>query len=146
MAKVSFTTKGGKKVSFTTKAKKAVKKVSSKLKKTKSKKTKSTKSKSSNKKSLAGKKGSGKKKGIAGMTRLKKFLLGVGVGTGVTLIAGATRVREVEFVGPIIDAGLSGGIEGQAGVALPKIIALIARRSGFNFGNGGNGNLAMEGA
>lgn len=114
-----------------------LKRKSTKKRKSITKKTTRTKSNPGPRKSLAG------KKGIAGMTRFKKFLLGLGVGAGVSTIAGLTRVREVEFLGPIIDAGVGGGIEGQVGVAIPKIIRLIAGRAGFN---GVDGNLLTEGA
>jgi len=120
---------------------KSVKKRTTKTKKNKPRKTKTIKSKSTTKKAFAG------KKGVAGMTRLKKFLLGLGVGAGVSTVAGLTRVREVEFLGPIIDAGVGGGIEGQVGVAIPKIIRIVAARAGFNGGFNGNGsNLLTEGA
>jgi len=122
------------------KAKSHIKKSVRKLKKAARKTTTRRKSNPGNKKSVAG------KKGIAGMTRFKKFLLGLGVGAGVSTVAGLTRVREVEFLGPIIDASVGGGIEGQVGVAIPKIIRLVASRAGFGTnGNGGNG-IMIEGA
>jgi len=126
------------------KSKPKVKKNRPKTKVSKTKTTRRTKTKSNTKKSLAGKKGG--KKGVAGMTRLKKFLLGLGIGAGVSTVAGLTRVREVEFIGPVVDAGLSGGVEGQLGVALPKIIRLIANRGGFSLGGNGANGLAGEGA
>jgi len=94
-----------------------------------------------------GSKGSKKmagKQGVKGMTRLKKFLIGLGIGTAVSTTTQLTRIREVEFVGPIADAAVSGGVEGQLGVAIPKIIRAVALRAGFS-GNGGNG-AAIEGA
>lgn len=121
------------------KTSKSVKTSKPKTRKNNPKRTSNPKSKNTKKKSLAG------KKGVAGMTRLKKFLLGLGIGAGVSTVAGLTKVREVEFIGPVVDAGLSGGVEGQLGVALPKIIRLIANRGGFSLGNGGGG-LANEGA
>lgn len=79
------------------------------------------------------------------MTRLKKFLIGLGIGVGVSTVVGLTKVREVEFVGPLADAAVGGGVEGQLGVVLPKLIrTVLLRNGGFSF-NGGN-NLAMEGA
>lgn len=122
---------------------KSVKKRTTKTKKNKSRKTKNVKSKSNPKKTVV----ANRKGGTKGMTRLKKFLLGLGVGAGVSTVAGLTRVREVEFLGPIIDAGVGGGVEGQVGVAIPKIIRLIATRAGFNGGfNGGGSANGGEGA
>jgi len=101
-------------------------------------KTKKTKSKSNPKKSVAG------KKGTTGMTRAKKFLLGIGIGSVVSTIAAFSRVREIESAGPIIDAAVGGGVEAQIGTAIPRLIRLVAGRTGFN-GGGGNG-MALEGA
>jgi len=120
------------------KTKKAVKRRTTKTKKNKPRKTKTVKSKSTSKKSVAG------KKGTSGMTRTKKFLIGLGVGAGVSTVAGLTRVREIESVGPIVDAVVGGGVEAQIGTAIPRLIRLLAGRVGFN-GGGGNG-MALEGA
>lgn len=133
MARVSFTTKGGKKVSFTTKVKtkaKSVKKRLTKGRKTTRKQTKTTKSRRGTKKSVVS------RKGTSGMTRLKKFLLGIGIGAAVSTVAGLTRVREIESAGPIIDAAVGGGVEAQVGTAIPRLIRLVAGRAGFNGGNG----------
>jgi len=96
------------------------------------KKTKTTKSRSSGKKSVAG------RKGTSGMTRAKKFLLGLGVGALFSTIAALTRVREIEGAAPIIDAAVGGGVEAQVGTAVPRLIRIVASRFNLN-GNGGNG-------
>jgi len=145
MTKVSFTTKDGKKVSFSTKGTKKRKKGSTKKRKTTKRKTKTTKSRSSPKKSVAKKKG-GSKKGTSGMTRVKKVLLGLGIGAAFSTIAAITRIREIEGVAPIIDAAVGGGVEAQIGTAIPRTIRILASRGGFNFGNSSNGNMALEGA
>ena len=148
MAKVSFTTKDGKRVSFTTKAKKTVKKAVRKLKKHTKKRNVKAKSNPGTKKSLAGKKG-GSKKGTTGMTKLKKFLIGLGIGVGVSTVVGLTKVREIEFAGPLIDASVGGGVEGQLGVVLPKLIRTVLLRNGGGNGFslfGGGGSMASEGA
>jgi len=111
---------------------KSVKTRSTKRKKSKSKRTTTVKSKSNTKKSVAG------KKGTSGMTRAKKFLLGLGVGALFSTIAAVTRVREIEGAAPIIDAAVGGGVEAQIGTAVPRLIRIAATRFGFN-GNGGNG-------
>jgi len=113
------------------KAKKAVKRRTTKSRKTTKKKTRTTKSRSSTKKSVAG------KKGTSGMTRTKKFLLGIGIGSVVSTIAAFSRVREIESAGPIIDAAVGGGVEAQIGTAIPRLIRLVAGRTGLN--GGGNG-------
>lgn len=174
MAKVSFTTKDGRRVSFTTK-RKSSKKISKqsrkssgqKKKKTKSvrkltgkalaaarrnikkaqaarrRKSSSTSKRSKGSKKMAGKKG-GKKGGTSGMTRTKKFLIGLGVGTAVSTVATLARTPEIESSGPVIDALVGGGVEAQIGTAVPRLIRQLVLRSG-GFGNGGNG-LALEGA
>jgi len=139
MAKVSFTTKDGKRVSFTTKVKKKAKSVKKRLtkrRKSTKRKTTRTKSKSSTKKSVVS------RKGTSGMTRIKKFLLGIGIGAAVSTVAGLTRVREIESAGPIIDAAVGGGVEAQVGTAIPRLIRLVAGRAGFN----GGGNRMVDGA
>jgi len=124
------------------KSKPKVKNKRTKTKVSKTKTTRTTKSKKTNKKSLAG-----KKNGVSGMTRLKKFLIGLGVGTTVSTIAAVSRVREIEGAAPIIDAAVGVGVEGQLGTAVPRLIRQILLRTGFSFngGNGGNG-IANEGA
>jgi len=136
---------------FGKRMKQLLKKEGSSIKK-RSKKTRSnpkTRTKGSSSNRSKGSKGSKKmagKQGVKGMTRLKKFLIGLGIGTAVSTAATVTRIREVEFIGPLADAATAGGVEGQLGVAIPKIIRAVALRLGFNFGNGGNGNMALEGA
>jgi len=117
---------------------KPVKRRATKTKKTKTRKTKRTKTRSNTKKSVVS------RKGTSGMTRTKKLLIGLGVGTAVSTVAQLTRVREIESAGPIIDAAVGGGVEAQIGTAIPRIIRIIAGRVGFN-GNGGNG-MNGEGA
>jgi len=119
------------------KAKKAVKRRTTKTRKTAKRKTRTTKSRSSTKKSVAG------RKGTSGMTRIKKFLLGIGIGAAVSTTAQLTRVREIESVGPIIDAAVGGGVEAQVGTAIPRLIRLVAGRAGLN--GGGNG-MMVDGA
>jgi len=111
--------------------------------KSKTKKSnKTSKKKNPGNKSVAGKKG-----GTKGMTRLKRFLIGLGVGVTVSTVAGLARTPEIESAGPVIDALAGAGVEGQLGTALPRIIRVIAARGGLSLGgNGGNGNLALEGA
>jgi len=121
------------------KTKAAVKRRTPKRRKSAKRKTKTTKSRSSNKRTVAGKKG-----GTKGMTRVKKFLLGLGIGAGVSTVAGLTRVREIEGIAPIIDAAVGGGVEAQIGTAIPRLIRQVLPRIGFN-GNGSNG-MALEGA
>ena len=120
----------------TTKSKKS----KGKSRKTNKNKTKTTKKKNPSNKSVAG------KKGTSGMTRLKKFLLGLGIGAGVSTVAGLVRVPEIEASGPILDAVVGGGVEAQIGTAIPRLIRTVILRSGGGFGNGGNGALALEGA
>lgn len=115
-------------------AKKSVKKASSKKSKTKTKKTRTVKSKSNPKKSVVAK----GRKGTSGMTRVKKLLLGLGVGTLFSTIAALTRVREIEGAAPIIDAAVGGGVEAQIGTAIPRLIRIAAGRFGFNGGGGGS--------
>jgi len=117
------------------KTKKAVKRRTTKTRKTTKRKTTRTKSKSSTKKSMVS------RKGTSGMTRIKKFLLGIGIGAAVSTVAGLTRVREIESAGPIIDAAVGGGVEAQVGTAIPRLIRLVAGRAGV----GGNGNM-VDGA
>jgi len=116
---------------------KSVKTSSTKRRKSKSKRTKTVKSKSTSKKSVVS------KKGTSGMTRVKKLLIGLGVGTTFSTIAALTRVREIEGVAPIIDAAVGGGVEAQIGTAIPRLIRILAGRVGFN----GNGSSSiLEGA
>jgi len=119
---------GLKKIGSKTKA--AVKRRTTKSRKAPKKRTTRTKSRSTNKKSMAG------KKGTSGMTRLKKFLLGLGIGAGVSTIAAVTRVREIEGAAPIIDAAVGGGVEAQIGTAIPRIIRQLSVRGGLTSGNG----------
>jgi len=118
---------GLKKIASKTKG--AVKRRTTKSRKAPKKRTTRTKSRSSNKKTVA-------KKGTSGMTRIKKFLLGIGIGAAVSTVAGLTRVREIESAGPIIDAAVGGGVEAQVGTAIPRLIRLVAGRAGINGGNG----------
>jgi len=90
--------------------------------------------------------GNKSKSGVKGMTRFKKFLLGVGVGTAVSTAASVTKVREIEFVGPMVDAAVGGGVEGQLGVAIPKLIRAVLLRTGFGNGNGIGSAISTEGA
>jgi len=126
----------------------SIKKRSKKSKSNKKSRTKGSSSNRSKRSKGSNKMAGNKKSGVKGMTRLKKFLLGIGIGTAVSTAATFSRVREVEFIGPLADAAVSGGVEGQLGVAIPKIIRAIAQRSGFSFngGNPGNGGMATEGA
>ncbi len=116
-------------------SKKPVKRRTTKTKKTKPRKTKTVKSKPRGKKSVAG------KKGTSGMTRVKKLLIGLGVGTTFSTIAALTRVREIEGVAPIIDAAVGGGVEAQVGTAIPRLIRILAGRVGLNGGNGNGSRL-----
>jgi len=116
------------------KTKAAVKRRTTKKRKAPKKRTTRTKSRSSTKKSVAG------KKGTSGMTRTKKFLLGIGIGSVVSTIAAFSRVREIESAGPIIDAAVGGGVEAQIGTAIPRLIRLVAGRTGFNGGGNGIGS------
>jgi len=109
---------------------KSAKRAPTKTRKTAKRKTRTTKSRSSTKKSVVS------RKGTSGMTRIKKFLLGIGIGAAVSTVAGLTRVREIESAGPIIDAAVGGGVEAQVGTAIPRLIRLVAGRAGFNGGNG----------
>jgi len=138
---------------FGKRMKQLLKKGGSSIKK-RTKKTKSPgkpKRKRSSSNRSKGSKGSnkmaGNKKGTKGMTRLKKFLIGLGIGTAVSTAAQVSRIREVEFIGPLADAATAGGVEGQLGVAIPKIIRAVIARSGFQGFNGnGSSNMAIEGA
>lgn len=118
-------------------AKSKVKKASRKKSKSKGKKTRTVKSKSSSRKSVVAKKG-GSRKGTSGMTRVKKVLLGLGIGAAFSTIAALTRIREIEGVAPIIDAAVGGGVEAQVGTAIPRLIRQIVLRTGAG-SNGGNG-------
>jgi len=118
------------------------KKGRSKPRSTAKKSNKTSKNKKPSSKSVAGKKG-----GTKGMTRLKRFLIGLGVGVTVSTIASFARTPELESAGPVIDALAGAGVEGQLGTALPRVIRVIAQRGGLSFGGNGNGNgLALEGA
>lgn len=105
--------------------------------------SRSTRSSGSTK--MAAKKG-GQKKGTSGMTRTKKFLLGFGIGAAVSTAAGLARTPELEAAGPIIDAVVGAGVEGQVGTAVPRLIRQILLRTGGGFGNGRSNGLALEGA
>lgn len=118
-------------------AKKTVKKASRKKSKSKKNKTRTVKSNPGPKKSVAA------KKGTSGMTRIKKVLLGLGVGAAFSTIAALTRIREIEGVAPIIDAAVGGGVEAQIGTAIPRLIRQVLVRTGS--GNGSS-NLSLEGA
>ena len=107
-----------------------------KPKSTKRKSNKTSKRKSNPTKSVAKNKG-GKKKGTSGMTRLKKFLLGIGVGSAVSTIAFFARQPAVESSGPVIDALAGGGWEAQVGTAIPRLIRQLGFQNGANGGNGG---------
>jgi len=116
-------------------SKKTFQKTKPRKTKTKNKKRKSTKTSKKNttsKKSVAG------KKGVSGMTRIKKVLLGLGIGATFSTIAALTRVREIEGAAPIIDAAVGGGVEAQIGTAIPRLIRIVMSR-GANGGNGGSG-------
>jgi len=113
------------------------KKGGSKPRKPAKKTTKQNKNKNSSSKSVAG------KKGASGMTRFKKFLLGLGVGAGISTVAGLARVPAVESAGPVIDALAGGGWEAQVGTAIPRLIRQLAFSG--NSANGSSG-LALEGA
>lgn len=120
-------------------------------KSTKRRSTKQTKSRKStkrtNKRKSNPKKNVVARKGTTGMTRVKKLLIGLGVGTTFSTIAALTRVREIEGAAPIIDAAVGGGVEAQIGTAIPRLIRILAGRVGFNgFNGGGNGGMALEGA
>jgi len=116
---------------------KSVKKTSRKKTKTKKNKKRTVKSNPSTNKSVAG------KKGTSGMTRVKKVLLGLGVGAAFSTLAALTRIREIEGAAPIIDAAVGGGVEAQVGTAIPRLIRQVMMRTG----NSSNGNgMALEGA
>jgi len=119
------------------------KKGGGKRRKSANKRTKATKRKTSSKKSMA--KNKGGKKGKSGMSRLKKVLLGLGVGAAVSTIAAFSRQPAVESAGPIVDALAGGGWEAQVGTAIPRLIRTFAQGN-FSNGNGGNGGMAAEGA
>lgn len=122
---------------------KSRKSTSTKKRKTIKTKTRKTKSRSSTRKTVV-MKGS-KRKGTSGMTRVKKVLLGLGIGAAFSTIAALTRIREVEGIAPIIDAAVGGGVEAQIGTAIPRTIRILAQRGGFGLNGGGN-NMAFEGA
>jgi len=110
----------------------------------------STKKRSTSKRSSTTKRSTGstmtaKKGGTKGMTRVKKVLLGLGIGTAFSLIAAVTRVREVEGVAPIIDAAVGGGVEAQIGTAIPRLIRQVIMRTGGGNPNGFS-NLSLQGA
>jgi len=118
-------------------ARKKAKKNKSKPRKAAKKTTKQNKKKGSSNKSMAG------KKGTSGMTRLKKVLLGFGVGVVVSTIAGFARQPAIESAGPVIDALAGGGWEAQVGTAVPRLIRQLAfSRNGVN----GSSGMALEGA
>jgi len=114
------------------------KKGGSKPRKAANKPTKQNKKKNNPKNNVAG------KKGTSGMTRLKKFLLGLGVGAGVSTVAGLARIPAIEGAGPIVDALAGGGWEAQVGTAVPRLIRQLV----FSGGNSVNGSssMALEGA
>jgi len=103
----------------------------SKRPKTKQKKTRTSNRKSNPKKNVVARKG-----GTKGMTRIKKLLLGLGIGTTVSLVSSFVRIPGLEGSAPILDAAVGGGVEGQIGVAIPRIIRQVA---GLAQGNGGGG-------
>lgn len=113
-------------------------KPSMKKRKSNRNKTRTVKSRSSTKKSVVA------RKGTSGMTRVKKVLLGLGIGAAFSTIAALTRIREIEGIAPIIDAAVGGGVEAQIGTAIPRLIRQVLVRSGGTFN--GNSNLALEGA
>jgi len=156
MAKVSFTTKDGRRVSFTTKSKsrgstkskkrrtKSTKRSTPKRRKSPKKRRTASKGSSRSTRSTGSKKMAGKKGGTKGSTRVKKLLIGLGVGVAVSTVATLARTPEIEASGPVIDALVGGGVEAQIGTAIPRLIRQVVLRSG-GFGNGSNG-LALEGA
>jgi len=113
------------------KTKSVIKRRSTKSKKNKTKSTKRPKSKSNNRKPVA------KKNGTKGMTRVKKFILGVGVGALVSTIAAFAKQPAIESSGPIIDAAVGGGVEAQIGTAIPRLIRTFVFANGNGGGNGG---------
>lgn len=114
------------------KTKSVIKRHRPKTKTSKRKTNKTSKKNPSHNKSVAG-----NKKGKSGMSRIKKFLLGLGVGAGVSLAAGLARQPAIESSGPIIDAAVGGGVEAQIGTAIPRLIRTFILRNGANGGNGG---------
>lgn len=166
MAKVSFRTKSGQLVQFTTKSKKKsggskkskgsggklkgkalaaarknIKKAQAALRRKGSSSNRSKGSKGSNK--MAGQK---TKQGVKVQTRLKKFLIGFGSGAAISTTAGVTRIPELEAAAPVVVALAGGGVEGQLGAAVPRIIRVLLARGGISFNGGGNGGLSLEGA
>jgi len=113
-----------------------VKSKSTKRRKSKPNKPRTSKRKSTTKKSMAGKKG-----GTKGMTRIKKFLIGLGIGVGVSTATQIVRVPGLEGSAPILDAAVGGGVEGQVGVAIPRLIRTL-----LNLRGGGNGPSTFEGS
>lgn len=118
-------------------AKKSVKKASRKKPKPKKNKTRTVKSRSGPKKSMVFKKRGGRK-GISGISRIKKVLLGLGVGAAFSTVAALTRIREIEGVAPIVDAAVGGGVEAQIGTAIPRLIRQVLLRTDAG-SSGGNG-------
>jgi len=114
------------------------KKGGSKPRKAAKKTTKQNKKKNNPSKSMAG------KKGASGMTRVKKLLLGIGIGAAVSTVAAFSRQPAIEAAGPIIDAAVGGGVEAQLGTAIPRLIRtfLLTNGNGVN----GSSGLALEGA
>jgi len=117
---------------------KKAKKSKAKPRKAAKKTTKQNKKKGSSNKSMAG------KKGTSGMTRVKKLLLGIGIGAAVSTVAAFSRQPAIEAAGPIIDAFVGGGVEAQLGTAIPRLIRTFVLQNG-NGVNGSSG-LALEGA
>lgn len=122
---------------------KAVKKRVTKSRKSTTKKTKRTKSKSTRKSTVAKKGGS--RKGTSLKTRLVKFGAGAGIGALVAILATFAKRQEVNAVAPIIDAAAGTGVEGQVGTAIMRTVVPLITRS-FRGGNGGNGQMSLEGA
>lgn len=138
-------TKSGKK-SRTTKRKSAGQRTKSRALPGKKKRSSSN----STKRSKGSNKMAAKKNGPLISPRVKKFLIGIGIGSAVSTGVALTRVREIENAGPVIDALAGGGVEGQLGIVIPRLIRQLSARfgangNGFSFGNGGSG-LAQEGA
>lgn len=166
MPKVSFTTKDGKRVSFTTKSKKKsggskkskgsgrklkgkalaaarknIKKAQAALRR---KGSSSNRSKGSSRSNPMAK--TKTKQGVKVQTRLKKFLIGLGSGAAVSTTAGITRIPEIEAAAPVVVALAGGGVEGQLGAAIPRIIRVLLARGGISLNGGRNGALSLEGA
>jgi len=131
--KAEFKKLKGNKRSTPNKSKKSRSKPPKAAKKT----TKQNKKNKSSSKSMAG------KKGTSGMTRIKKLLLGIGIGAAVSTVAAFSRQPAIEAAGPIIDAAVGAGVEGQVGTAIPRLIRTFLLTNGSN---GGSSNLSLEGA